>query len=194
MGGCINWGVKKNTLEFPNYTLKVVTKTSGQTDLGIFDFHYNNDPQFEDKILSRETIIKRNWFLHALNSKTNDKITIKGDRQLQTRFISFVFTKGNYFIFNGNDPSENFKWEEIKNQLWLVINKVANNKQSMHLTGGKYKLRSGDLVKFGGVVFKVTIPSFERDKQTKRYKKGEPNSKAHFKVSPENGTKQLKFI
>ena len=141
MGNWIEWGIKKSISEYPNFTLNVLSKTSGQTELGVYDFHYNNDPKYQNNIHYCETTIKRNWFLHEFQNKVSDKSFDCIQKSDQNRSLAFAFAKGDYYIFNGNEISQSLQWNDLKNRLWLVINKVSNNKQSIILHNQKYKLK-----------------------------------------------------
>ena len=76
---------------------------------------------------------------------------------IHDRMLAFTFTQGKYWVFNGKETSHELTWENLKNKAWIVLNNVANNKQSLFLNKEKYRLKTGDVVRFGRVVFKVTI-------------------------------------
>jgi hypothetical protein len=76
---------------------------------------------------------------------------------IHDRMLAFTFTQGKYWVFNGKEISHDMSWENIKNKAWIVLNHVANNKQSLFIKKEKYRLKTGDIVRFGRVVFKVTI-------------------------------------
>lgn len=73
------------------------------------------------------------------------------------RMLAFTFTQGKYWIFNGKEGDDELKWDSLKDKAWVVLNKVSNNKQTQIVKNGAYKLHNGDIVRFGRVVFKLTI-------------------------------------
>lgn len=77
---------------------------------------------------------------------------------VHNRMLAFTFSLGKYYVFNGVEMPKELTWENIQDKAWIVINKVRNNKQTMLLDSGKYKLSQGDIIRFGRVVFRVNFP------------------------------------
>lgn len=76
---------------------------------------------------------------------------------IHDRMLAFTFTQGKYWVFNGKETSHELTWDNLKNKAWIVLNNVVNNKQSLFINKEKYRLKTGDIVRFGRVVFKVTV-------------------------------------
>ena len=76
---------------------------------------------------------------------------------IHDRMLAFTFTQGKYWVFNGKDTDDESKWEILKDRAWLVLNDINKNRQNMISKSNKYMLHDRDIVRFGKVVFKVTI-------------------------------------
>jgi hypothetical protein len=155
--------------EYPNFCLNVISKISGDPDKCLFDYQYNNSSEYKDKISSCEAQVKTNCFLHAMQSEVaaNENEQRK-PAAVHDRMLAFTFTQGKFWVFNGKEDSEEVKWENLKDKAWIVLNHVAKNKQSQFLKKDRYKLQDGDIVRFGRVVFKVSIVSKASKKNAKK--------------------------
>lgn len=73
------------------------------------------------------------------------------------RMLVCTFALGNYYVFNGTEMPSELTWENTKDLCWIVLNHIPNNRQSILEKEGRYKISSGDIIRFGNVVFKVTV-------------------------------------
>ena len=92
--------------------------------------------------------------------------------------LAFAFAQGCYYVYNGTEIPRELTWENLQNHSWMVINKVKHNRQSMIIEDHKYKLQNGDLIRFGRVIFKVSIIN----KQFKSAKNSSSNNEARNNV------------
>lgn len=99
------------------------------------------------------------------------------------RMLAFTFTQGKYWVFNGKESEPELKWDQLKDKAWMVLNKVNKNKQTQIVKNGQYKLHDGDIVRFGRVVFKVTIVTTKKSK-------GKPDCEDHFDLLDQQPQKQ----
>jgi hypothetical protein len=166
MGSCASVNVGDYRGDFPNFYLNVISKISGDPERCLYDYQYNNSSDHKDKISECNAQVKTNCFLHAMQSEQKEEENKEAKLQsVHDRMLAFTFTQGKYWVFNGKDNFDEFKWENLKDRAWLVLNDVVKNKQNMISKSNKYKLHNGDIVRFGKVVFKATIvrKNSERD-------------------------------
>ena len=171
MGNCADLSSVKTGSDYSDFTLKVISKISGEPENGVFDFQYNNHTEYHDRISSWTAEIKTNWFLHAMQTeKKEEKENDKKPSFIQNKMLAFAFAQGSYYIYNGTEIPRELTWENLQNHSWMVINKVRHNKQSMIIDDHKYKLQNGDLIRLGRIVLKVTIVNkqFENAKKSNK--------------------------
>mmetsp|Transcript_30723 Transcript_30723/g.30250 ORF Transcript_30723/g.30250 Transcript_30723/m.30250 type:complete len:185 (+) Transcript_30723:202-756(+) len=73
------------------------------------------------------------------------------------RMLAFTFTQGKFWVFNGKETEEDLSWETLKDRAWVVMNKIYKNKQNCIVKNNKYKIHDGDVLRFGKILFKVTL-------------------------------------
>jgi hypothetical protein len=60
MGSCTSTSAGEYTGDYPNFTLNVISKISGDPEKCLFDYQYNNSDEHKDKISSCEAVVKTN--------------------------------------------------------------------------------------------------------------------------------------
>lgn len=160
MGSCTSVNTGEYKGEYPNFQLQVTSKISGDPDKCLFDYQYNNSTEHKDKISSCEAIVKTNCFLHAMQSELSENANEpKKTASVHDRMLAFCFTQGKFWVHNGKQFDNDLTWENVKDRAWIVLTKINRCKQSQVVSKERYKLSTGDVIRFGRVVFKVTIVS-----------------------------------
>lgn len=95
-------------------------------------------------------------------SETQDKNT------MHDRVLAFAFTQGKYWVYSGKEEPKALDWETLKNQAWVVINQVVNTRQNMVVRNNRHQLSNGDIIRFGKVIFKVTIHRHQKPQKAVR--------------------------
>lgn len=187
MGSCTSKNNGDYKGEYPDFTLNVISKISGDPEKCLFDFQYNDSEEHTDKISSWKAVVKTNCFLHAMQSE----VVAQGEEEkkaaaVHDRMLAFTFSQGKYWIFNGKENEKTHSWETLKDKAWVILNNIKNNKQSLLVKKDKYKLKNGDIVRFGRVVFRTTIVQ-----KNSKYSSKVPAWEEHYEIvdKPWNSTR-----
>ena len=139
----------------PFYKLVLSTKIWNKDSHGLFDYH-------NDKLFQTENSVLGNNFVYA-DTKSNNDVNIQVVSPLEKpiiadsiKVLSIGYKGGNYWVYHANDLKIQDVLKTPAEQAWIPIKSITklNNPQRYDKYFG-YKLKQGDIVKFGRVRFRV---------------------------------------
>lgn len=149
--------------DIPFYRLKLTTFVWNKDSHGLFDYH-------NDKLYEKQFEILGNAFVYA-DTKSQDDITIEpvvpcdNPRNIDSvKLLSVGYKAGTYWVYHANDLKV---LEVLKNpaeQAWIPIKTMPRQSTNSEYFG--YKLRQGEIIKFGRVRFRIKKISSNQESES----------------------------
>ncbi|CAI2384949.1 unnamed protein product [Moneuplotes crassus] len=157
--GCCN-SIPKELLDsdVPFYELNIHAKIWSRESHGLFDYYNQSFKEFSaDK--------NGNFFLHGADSQLYCLLpSVKPDDSNSTNLLSFAYKKGRYWVYHCRDFTTRESLKQPSDQPWISLKHInPKSHSSRYDPKYGYRLKQGDIIKFGRVRFRISRISSEKN-------------------------------